>query len=159
MGTCGVFTFKTQSAIARFSRQMTGREFLETLHRSSEGSNRDREKKITETTVLLVTPHGMSSFYFTEQHTLKPVINHILQRRGGLATVHKPRGLDSSPGQTSSVLVGESEQLPILSNVSIFSVHGTVCDLSKHSELGRRRSSSEFLAHPTWKPHFSFAEG
>lgn len=92
--TCGVFKFKTHSVTARFSPQMTGGEFLETLHRGSGGSHRDREKKIAETMVLLVTPHGMSTFYFAEQRTLKPVINHILQRLAtnpGVQTLHPDR--------------------------------------------------------------------
>lgn len=143
--------------IVRLSRQMTGREFLETLRRSSGGSSRDREKKITATMVLLLTPHGMSTFYFAEQRTLKPVINHTLKRRGGLAAVHKPPGFRQFT-RTDSVLVGESEQRDT-DRISVFSFHGTACDLSKHSELGRRRSSSEPPRPSKLEAHFIFAEG
>lgn len=129
---------------------MTGREFLETLRRSSGGSSRDREKKITATMVLLVTPRGMSTFYFAEQRTLKPVINHTLERRGALAAVHKPPGFRQFT-RTDCVQVGESEQRDT-DRISVFSFHGTACaifpNIRNWEEEGRQASP---LVHPNWK--------
>lgn len=142
--------------IAGISAQMTGREFLETLHRSSGGSNRDSEKKITETMVLLVTPHGISTFYFTEQHTLKPVINHILQRRDGLATVHKARGLDGSPGQTPSWSGRANREIPTDFPFALFMV---LCVSFQTFGTGKKKVVKRASSPSNLEAHFSFTEG